>query len=279
MQAAAIVLAAGEGTRMRSAHPKVAHEYPRSPARALRDRRRARGRDRARRDGGRPPLGRGDAARRATPWRSCRRTSSAPAMRSSARGPSLAGFRGALVVLAGDVPLLRAETIRDLIATFESAGAACVMLTARFPDPTGYGRIVRDEDGGVTAIVEQKDLGRRGRSASTSATSASTASTPPRSSRASTGWNRRTRSASYYLTDVVALFRADGLAVARGRRSTDADESHGVNTRVQLARGGARHAAAHQPRAHARGRDDDRPRPRVDRRRRSRSGATWSSSP
>jgi UDP-N-acetylglucosamine diphosphorylase/glucosamine-1-phosphate N-acetyltransferase len=70
--------------------------------------------------------------------------------------PVLSGFAGTLVVLAGDAPFIRSETIRDLIERHESSGAAVTVLTARVPDPAGYGRIVR-EGGRVTGIVEEKD--------------------------------------------------------------------------------------------------------------------------
>ncbi|HUI79178.1 MAG TPA: NTP transferase domain-containing protein, partial [Bryobacteraceae bacterium] len=63
---------------------------------------------------------------------------------------------GYLVVVYGDGPLLRAETLRRLIAEANSTGAACVLLSASMADPTGYGRVVRDAQGHVTAIVEQK---------------------------------------------------------------------------------------------------------------------------
>ena len=68
----------------------------------------------------------------------------------------LAALPGYLVILYGDCPLLRAETLRRLIAQAESGGAAGVLLTAMMDDPTGYGRVLRDARGRVAAIVEQK---------------------------------------------------------------------------------------------------------------------------
>ena len=56
-----------------------------------------------------------------------------------------------------NVPLLSAETLHGLVASHEDAKAAVTVLTARVPDPTGYGRILRDADGDVEAIVEEKD--------------------------------------------------------------------------------------------------------------------------
>jgi bifunctional UDP-N-acetylglucosamine pyrophosphorylase / glucosamine-1-phosphate N-acetyltransferase len=69
---------------------------------------------------------------------------------------AFAGRKGSVIVACGDVPLVRAETIRALIEKREATGAACVLATVKVPDPTGYGRIVR-KNGMVAAIVEQKD--------------------------------------------------------------------------------------------------------------------------
>ena len=64
---------------------------------------------------------------------------------------------GTIVVTYGDVPLLSTDTLADLVATHEGAGHAVTVLTSRVEDPTGYGRIIRDASGTVTAIVEQRD--------------------------------------------------------------------------------------------------------------------------
>src|SRR5205085_8247683 len=70
--------------------------------------------------------------------------------------PHLAGATGTVVLLSGDVPLLRPATLRALIATHEQRRAAATVLTARVDRPHGYGRIVR-EHGAIAAIVEEKD--------------------------------------------------------------------------------------------------------------------------
>ena len=62
-----------------------------------------------------------------------------------------------MVVTLGDVPMLTAETLAALLVDHRRAQAAVTVLTARVPDPTGYGRIVRDADGLVTGIVEHRD--------------------------------------------------------------------------------------------------------------------------
>lgn len=73
-----------------------------------------------------------------------------------AEGP-LRGFDGDVLVLSGDVPMLSLATIRGLIDAHRASGAAATVLTAVLDDATGYGRILRDGDGRVTAIVEHKD--------------------------------------------------------------------------------------------------------------------------
>ncbi len=64
---------------------------------------------------------------------------------------------GDVLVLPGDTPLLRPETIAALVAEHRSSGAACTVLTAIMDDPTGYGRVVRAADGSVHGIVEHAD--------------------------------------------------------------------------------------------------------------------------
>ena len=66
-----------------------------------------------------------------------------------------------MLVTYGDVPLLRTSTLAALAAEHRANGNAVTMLTASLPDPTGYGRIIRDPAGDITAIVEQKDADRR----------------------------------------------------------------------------------------------------------------------
>ena len=71
--------------------------------------------------------------------------------------PLLAGFEGDLVVLCGDMPLVKPETIRGLIDERHRLNAAAVVLTAMLEDPSHYGRILRDNDGFLKAIVEYRD--------------------------------------------------------------------------------------------------------------------------
>ncbi len=136
----------------------------------------------------------------------------------------------ATLVLYGDVPLVRAETLRRLL---DGAADAVAVLTVRLSDPTGYGRIVRDWHGNVLRIVEQKDASdeeRRIDEVNTGILVAPTARLKQWLARLSNDNAQQ----EYYLTDVVAQAVADGVRVA-GVAATDADETLGVNSKVQLA--------------------------------------------
>ncbi len=69
----------------------------------------------------------------------------------------LAGHDGAVVVVTGDSPMLQLESLRSLLDEYEASQPACILGTLHREDPTGLGRIVRDEDGSFRAIVEHKD--------------------------------------------------------------------------------------------------------------------------
>jgi bifunctional UDP-N-acetylglucosamine pyrophosphorylase/glucosamine-1-phosphate N-acetyltransferase len=71
--------------------------------------------------------------------------------------PLLRGFRGSVLVVSGDTPLVSAETIRLVTDTHASHSNAITLGTARVPDPKGYGRILRDERGAFAGIVEERD--------------------------------------------------------------------------------------------------------------------------
>jgi bifunctional UDP-N-acetylglucosamine pyrophosphorylase/glucosamine-1-phosphate N-acetyltransferase len=73
---------------------------------------------------------------------------------------ALAGFEGPVLILYGDTPLLRAETLSSLTWAYHQSGAPLAMVTTTPPDPQGYGRVVRDAQGQVVRVVEQKDCSR-----------------------------------------------------------------------------------------------------------------------
>ena len=135
------------------------------------------------------------------------------------------------LVLYGDVPLVRAATLRTLL---EAASKGVAVLTAELADPTGYGRILRNKAGRVTGIVEQKDataIQRRICEINTGIMALPTAKLAL--------WlpklQNRNAQKEYYLTDVIALAVKDRLPVV-GVKADDAGETEGVNSRVQLAR-------------------------------------------
>jgi bifunctional UDP-N-acetylglucosamine pyrophosphorylase/glucosamine-1-phosphate N-acetyltransferase len=144
--------------------------------------------------------------------------------------PALDGVDRVLV-LYGDVPLIRPETLRRLIG--EMAEAPLGLLTLRLADPTGYGRIVRAHDGRILRIVEQKDASE----AELDIDEVNTGIVIADRARLA-DWLSRVGNANvqgeYYLTDIVGLAVSDGDRVA----STEPDaeqEVAGVNDRLQLA--------------------------------------------
>jgi bifunctional UDP-N-acetylglucosamine pyrophosphorylase/glucosamine-1-phosphate N-acetyltransferase len=137
---------------------------------------------------------------------------------------------GVVVVLSGDVPLTEADTLQALIA--QCGGTQLALLTIRLTDPTGYGRIVRQGDA-VQAIVEQKDATEAQRQINE--VYSGIMAVPARLLKAWLGRiDNRNAQNEYYLTDVVKLAVADGVAVV-AHTIGDALQVAGVNSPVQLA--------------------------------------------
>ncbi len=140
---------------------------------------------------------------------------------------------GDLLVVLGDVPLLRAETLTRLVAAHHAADAAGAVLTARLPDPTGYGRVVRDERGAVARIVEHADASEDERAVdevNTSIYCFRRSLLAPALRRLSP----ENAKGEYYLTDVVAVLRQAGHDMV-AVEVEDTTEALGVNDRAQLA--------------------------------------------
>ncbi|WP_420112218.1 bifunctional UDP-N-acetylglucosamine diphosphorylase/glucosamine-1-phosphate N-acetyltransferase GlmU [Pseudactinotalea sp.] len=144
---------------------------------------------------------------------------------------------GAIVVLAGDVPLLDVGTLAALLEVHHADGNAVTALSTEVDDPTGYGRIVRDADGAVAAIVEEKDATPEQRSiGEINASIYVFDAVALRDGLGSVG--RDNAQGEVYLTDVLALARESGKRVA----AVIAEDSilvEGVNDRSQLATLGA----------------------------------------
>ena len=244
MSLVALVLAAGEGTRMRSATPKVLHEVL-----------------------GRPLLGHvlhavsaispdttavvtGAGREQVEAWLASQhpnavaveqreRKGTGHAVRVALEGLAEAGVAAPseLMVLTGDTPLLTGATLVELISRHRDSGAAATVLTAVLPDASGYGRILRDGSGDVTGIVEHRDADAAElqiREINSGIYVFDFASLLPALARLTTSNSQ----GEEYLTDVLALLRADGKRVA-AVVVEDPAEVAGVNDRVQLAAAGA----------------------------------------
>ncbi len=239
--AAVIVLAAGEGTRMRSALPKVLHPI-----------------------GGRSLLGHAvhavaaldpehlvvvlghgreqvsatvdalaaELARPLVVAEQAQRLGTGHAVECALTAlPS--GPAGPVVVTYGDVPLLEPATLDALLAEHAETGAAVTVLTTEVDDPTGYGRILRDPEGGVTGIVEQADATpeqRALREINSGVYAFDGAFLTAGLARLGSHNSQGER----YLTDLIGIAHADGLGV-RAVGCADTWQVSGVNDRVQLA--------------------------------------------
>ncbi|MEU8005832.1 bifunctional UDP-N-acetylglucosamine diphosphorylase/glucosamine-1-phosphate N-acetyltransferase GlmU [Catellatospora sp. NPDC049111] len=146
---------------------------------------------------------------------------------------ALGELDGTVVVLNGDVPLLRAQTLRDLVEAHESAGAAATVLGASVPDPTGLGRLVRDADGGLSRIVEERDATpeqRAIREINAGIYAFDAAALRTALAKLTTDNDQ----GEEYLTDVFELFVTEGSPV-RVHLAGDATETLGCNDRAELA--------------------------------------------
>jgi bifunctional UDP-N-acetylglucosamine pyrophosphorylase/glucosamine-1-phosphate N-acetyltransferase len=234
---ASVILAAGQGTRMRSALPKMLHplggrplvRYALASAEAVL----------AQHGGGRPVLvvGHGQDALRAALGDRVEYAVQEPQLGTGhalAQAAPLVQAAGASAVLVtyGDMPLVEPATLAALVAAFEAHDSPLVLVTAELDDPRGFGRIVRAPDGGVAAIVEEAQATpeqRRIRELNAGIYLFGAAWLWPRLARLPLS-----PKGEYYLTDLVALAVAEGAhvqAVAAG----SPEQFIGVNTRAHLA--------------------------------------------
>ena len=235
--AAVIILAAGEGRRMKSRTPKVLHALG---GRTLLGHVLATAAD-LRPDRLIVVVGQGrelvsahvaERAPGATVVVQHRQEGTGNAVRTALE--AVGQIHGVVVVTYGDTPLLRSETLAELVAAHRTAGNAVTALTARVPDPAGYGRIVLDGDGVFTEIVEEVDATPEQR-AIDEINSGVYAFDGDLLADAVKRVATDNAKGEEYLTDVVAILRADGHR-AGCVRAADPAEVEGVNDRVQLAR-------------------------------------------
>jgi len=239
--AAVIVLAAGQGTRMKSARPKVLHTIG---GRTLLDHAiaAARGVDpqhlaivvRHGRDLVAAHIAEVDADAIIADQDEVQGTGRAT---ECALDALPAHLEGTVLVTCGDVPLLATETLRGLLEAHAASGSAATVITATLADPFGYGRILRAADGSVAGIVEQKDataaqLEIREVNSGLYAFDAAVL----RKTLAQVGTDNA--QGEKYLTDVLAILRDEGRLVS-AHLIKDLWQTEGVNDRVQLSRLGA----------------------------------------
>ncbi len=140
---------------------------------------------------------------------------------------------GQLVILNGDGPLLKGWTLKQLVSSAAANAGGGSLVTTKLPDPTGYGRIVRDEDGMIAAIIEQKSATEEELEIREINTGVYCFSAEP-FWRYISEIRPDNKAKEYYLTDIVGILRRHGHEIAP---FLVADESEllGINTRVELA--------------------------------------------
>lgn len=231
MTLSVVILAAGQGTRMKSALPKVLHDL-----------------------GGQPLLSHvlkaaheigadniyvvyghgGEQLKRVIGDVGCRWVEQSQQLGTGHalnQALPLIDDDNKVLVLYGDVPLISADTLRSLLRQLD--GSTLALLTAHLEDPTGYGRIVRDSKRNVCEIVEQKDASESVKRITEINTGFIAAFSKDLKRWLSQVTNRNSQG-EYYLTDVIALAVKDGFRVHTVHPS-DPIEIIGINTRSQLA--------------------------------------------
>lgn len=232
MSLASIILAAGEGTRMKSKLPKVLHRVAgKTMVEHVMDAAAKIGSDRTV-----LVVGNGKAAVEAA--LEGRDVHYAHQSERLGTGHAVAialealGQEEHVLILCGDTPLLTAETLKALVDQHVTSGAHCTVLTAELPEPFGYGRIVRSPEGQVLGIVEEKDAApeekaiREINSGVYAVRRDTLLSEVPRI-------GNDNAQKEYYLTDLIQLVRQSGGRVS-AYKTADPVEISGVNSRVQL---------------------------------------------
>jgi len=236
---ASIILAAGLGTRMRSARAKVLHELVGEPmiARALRPYAAL---------GARPlvvVVGHQAAEVEEAARRACSSIELIFTIQNEQRGTGHAArcgmerlgeeFGGDVLISYGDMPAVRADTLRGLVERHRKSGATLSFISVRLDDPGAYGRVIRDRSGAVTAIVEFKDASEAERAIDEVNTGVFIVKAEFLRS-ALKKLKPANAQGEYYLTDLVAAAWQSGLTV-EAHPGAEAMEFVGINSREELA--------------------------------------------
>ncbi len=150
-----------------------------------------------------------------------------------ARG-AFSGYRGTILILCGDVPLLQASTLRNLMDRHRASGAAITVLTTLLEDPFGYGRIVKDKEGNVLGIIEHRDATEEQKKIREINTGIYCAENPFLFEAVSEIGNDNAQK-EYYFTDIFAIARRKGVRTA-SVIAPDPGEVMGINSQDDLAR-------------------------------------------
>ncbi|TXK78234.1 bifunctional UDP-N-acetylglucosamine diphosphorylase/glucosamine-1-phosphate N-acetyltransferase GlmU [Paenibacillus sp. N3.4] len=146
---------------------------------------------------------------------------------------ALGAEEGLTIVICGDTPLISAATLKSMIELHRQSGASATILTAKLDDPHGYGRIIRGEDGRVTRIVEQKDCNAEEAAVQEINTGTYIFNNRKLFHALASVTNQNVQN-EYYLTDVIGILTA-ASDVVQGYCMANSAESIGVNDRVALA--------------------------------------------
>ena len=147
--------------------------------------------------------------------------------------PFLHSFSGTVLILCGDVPLVKLETLRSFIDTYKRTGSTLSVLTAVVEEPFGYGRILRNSGGWLEKIVEEKDASEEERTIREINTGIYCVKAPFLK-QGLTEIGRENAQGEYYLTDLVEIAKKKGLRCS-AHVVADPVEVMGINTRVDLA--------------------------------------------
>jgi bifunctional UDP-N-acetylglucosamine pyrophosphorylase / glucosamine-1-phosphate N-acetyltransferase len=229
-----VVLAAGQGTRMKSSLPKVLHGVPGGSLldRVLRTARSLSPETLTIVVGHGADAIRSQLAGHVDVQFALQQPQLGTAHALLQTAPLLSGHTGTLILLSGDVPLLTTSTLDGLVTAHCGAGAAATVVTATVERPFGYGRIVR-VDGEVARIVEERDASPAERHIREINSGIYAFDMAPLFE-ALGGIASQNAQGEYYLTDLIAIYRRRKLPV-KSFRVDDPQEVRGVNSRTELA--------------------------------------------